>query len=143
MFEAERLKKLHEAATPGPWELCAHLESPEADAGCRCGYRGVVYGPERDGFAVFQPGHDPEIVGQEGLGPQRYPRVTEIANSQLLAYLRNAVPAILAMAEREKRMREALERIAKASSTDAAALPFTPWAMQETARRALGEEKAS
>lgn len=70
--------------TPGPWGLCAHLQSIEKDQGCRCGYRGVIYGP--DGyFAICQPGHDADEPGQEGLGPRRYDRETEIANAHLIA----------------------------------------------------------
>lgn len=61
------------------------------------------------------------------------------AEGALSRYLKECVPAILALAEREKRMREALERIMildrKEGDVDG---------MYATiARRALGEEKAS
>ena len=93
---AEDLERLLEKAAPGPWELCQHLKGIEEDAACRCGYRGVVYGPEVEGFAVFQPGHQPAPAGQEGSEPPRYDRPTEIANSQVIVALRNSGPDIIA-----------------------------------------------
>lgn len=78
--------------TPGPWHLCQHLRGVDEDRACTCGYRGVIYGPEHDlPMAVCQPGHDAEPIGQEGLGPVRYPREVEIANAHLIA----AAPTLL------------------------------------------------
>lgn len=75
--------------TPGPWHLCAHLKYEDQ---CSCGYRGVIYGPEGDGKAICQPGHEPAPEGQEFTEPQRYPRDVEIANAHLIA----AAPDLLA-----------------------------------------------
>jgi hypothetical protein len=112
--DLSELRALEQRATPRPWELCQHLKSEAADAACRCGYRGVVYGPsEHDATAVFQPGHElPRREEEWGSEPARYERPVEIANSQLMVRLRNAAPALLdAYAERD-RLREALEQIA-------------------------------
>ncbi|MGQ3671831.1 hypothetical protein ACT6QG_05485 [Xanthobacter sp. TB0136] len=100
----EELRKLLDAATPGPWSLCHHLRSKENDEGCSCGYRGVVFGPELEGFAVCQPGHDPAPVGQEGLVPQRYPRATELANAQLIAHLPDLAAELLKLRERNAQL---------------------------------------
>lgn len=89
----EGLKVAH---TPGPWFVCRHLESVDADNGCRCGYRGVIYGPEHStAMAICQPGHEPAPAGQEGSEPGRYPREVEIANAHLIA----ASPALYAACE--------------------------------------------
>lgn len=72
--------------TLGPWSVCHHLNSKKDDDSCPCGYRGVVWGPDKNiAFAVCQPGHDPEITGEEGMGPARYSRDVEIANAHLIA----------------------------------------------------------
>lgn len=82
MTALEEIKKALEGVTPGPWELCAHLKYNDA---CSCGYRGVIYGPEPDGFAICQPGHEPAPEGQEGTEPPRYTRDVEIANMRYIA----------------------------------------------------------
>ncbi|MFC0280530.1 hypothetical protein ACFOHK_08405 [Falsigemmobacter intermedius] len=87
----KELRALVGEATPGPWELCAHLRH-ENENGCTCGYRGVIFGPGQEGYAVCQPGHEPAPHGQEGSEPPRYPREVEIANSRLIA----ATPALAA-----------------------------------------------
>lgn len=69
--------------TPGPWHLCAHLKNIDKEIDCKCGYRGVIYGPEPEGYAICQPGH--ESHGWDGLEPPRYDRMTEIANAHLIA----------------------------------------------------------
>lgn len=85
-MDLDKLEALAKAATPGPWTLCHHLKSVEHDKGCTCGYRGLIYGPDDVvPMAICQPGHDAEPEGQEGLGPQRYERETEIANAGWIA----------------------------------------------------------
>lgn len=75
-----------EGFTPGPWEVCQHLKSVADDAACRCGYRGVIFGPDPDiAYAICQPGHQPAPEGEEGTEPARYPRAVEIANAHLIA----------------------------------------------------------
>ena len=109
----EELKALAEKATPGPWDLCQHLKSVDADNACSCGYRGVVFGPEHDvAMAVFQPGHERPVREEEwGSEPPRYPREVEIANSHLIVALVNNLPAILSALEAVPVMKEALEDI--------------------------------
>lgn len=80
------LRAKAEAATAGPWSLCQHLKSVEDDIACRCGYRGVIWGPDHDrAMAICQPGHDAEDPEQAGLAPERYPRPQEIANAAFIA----------------------------------------------------------
>lgn len=79
MFEAERLRSLHEDATPGPWR----------DAGGDAIIAGIGHGFSAPGSFVSE------------------------ADRDLMIFLRNYVPAILAMAEECKRMREVLERISR------------------------------
>jgi hypothetical protein len=113
----ERLERLSSVATPAPWHLCQHLKSMEDDTACPCGYRGVVSGPEHDDmFAVFQPGHElPRHEEEWGTEPARYPREVEIANSQLIVAMRNALPDLLATITRltaeNERLREGLGHI--------------------------------
>lgn len=81
MIDVEKLKKLHEDATPGPWEQ-------------ESGYLGddpycSIYVTDADG----EPQGLAEINDSIEAGQ---------ANSELLTFLRNAVPAILALAEREQ-----------------------------------------
>lgn len=79
--------------TPGPWSVCQHLKSVECDSACKCGYRGVIFGPdEHVAMAICQPGHDrPQREEEWGTEPQRYPREVEIANAHLIA----AAPTLL------------------------------------------------
>lgn len=68
------LRALLARATPGPWHLCQHLKGVEQDTACSCGYRGVVYGPEDEGCAVFQdtsPNCVAGVVRREGYGCPR------------------------------------------------------------------------
>ncbi len=95
-----------EAGTPGPWELCAHLADEKVDAGCGCGYRGVIYGPEHNTpFAVCQPGHQPAPEGQEGTEPARYHRKVELANARRIARLPDLEVAYLTLAAENATLR--------------------------------------
>lgn len=106
MTALEEIKKALEGVTPGPWELCAHLKHNDA---CSCGYRGVIYGPEPDGFAICQPGHEPAPEGQEGTEPPRYPRDVEIANMRYIAAVNPAaISELLSTLESLQRENERL-----------------------------------
>lgn len=100
-MNTDELRELIARATPGPWHLCQHLKSMEADQGCSCGYRGVIFGPDKDvAYAICQPGHEPAPEGQEGTEPQRYPRETELVNSALIVAAINALPELLDRSDR-------------------------------------------
>lgn len=77
--------------TPGPWALCHHLQSPEKDASCGCGYRGGIWGS--DGEHIVCEMGSTETAGQEGMSPPRYERPVELANARLIA----AAPEMLGM----------------------------------------------
>ena len=84
--------------TMGPWHLCAHLANDDEN-GCSCGYRGVIYGPQREGYAVCQPGHEPAPEGQEGTEPPRYERSQEVRNARLIAVAPDMRTTILALCD--------------------------------------------
>lgn len=121
--------------TPGPWKLCHHLQSPEKDVSCPCGYRGGIWGSDGE-HIVCEMGSQP-IPGQEGMEPPRYARSVELANARLIAAapdLLGALKFILAFYEPGQRyldtnawkQAEASARaaVAKATlSTDASAAP--------------------
>lgn len=91
-IDTDKLTALDEAATPGPWEQ-------------ESGYLGddpycAIYVTNADG----EPQGIAEVNDSIEAGQ---------ANAELLTLLRNSVPAILAMAEENRRLREALERCAK------------------------------
>lgn len=109
----EAIKKALECVTPGPWDLCAHLKDNDA---CSCGYRGVIYGPEPEGFAICQPGHEPAPEGQEGTEPPRYSREVEIANMRYIAAVNPAAVSDL-ISEIDRLQRENAEL--KAESDEA------------------------
>lgn len=92
------LNKADVKHTPGPWSVCQHLKSVECDSACKCGYRGVIFGPdEHVAMAICQPGHDrPQREEEWGTEPQRYPREVEIANAHLIA----AAPTLLEALEK-------------------------------------------
>ncbi len=120
-----KLRALSATATPGPWELCQHLKSAEDDAACRCGYRGVVFGPNADAaYAVFQPGHErPRREEEWGTEPARYERTVEIANSHLIVEAVNSLPVLLNAVEQayeagRRDMREAAGKVAQDEADD-------------------------
>lgn len=83
--------------TPVPWSLCQHLKSVEDDAACKCGYRGVIFGPEHDvAMAICQPGHEkPRREEEWGSEPASYPRAVEIANMQFIVHAVNNHDALV------------------------------------------------
>jgi len=135
MFEAERLKKLHEFATKGDLSTAEryteheHIECP------------VCQG---DGEVLAS---DYCNIDGKALGVQFYGIGNEFgAHEALWSYLVHSVPAILAMAEREKRKREAVMGIDDDYMTSEKHHPgyvLIPTAKFEAIRSALGEEKAS
>ena len=56
-----RLKQLAEAATPGPYKACFHLESKENDESCPCGYRGGVWSTKADAIICEMGGSKNEM----------------------------------------------------------------------------------
>ena len=90
--------------TMGPWHLCAHLANDDEN-GCSCGYRGVIYGPQREGYAVCQPGHEPAPEGQEGTEPPRYERSQEVRNARLIAVAPDMRETILTLCAEIERLR--------------------------------------
>ena len=76
------------AHTPGPWRLCFHLESPENDASCPCGYRGGIWSGDGESL-VCEMGGTPDCYGE-----QVYPqpdRQTTLVNARLIS----AAPQLL------------------------------------------------
>lgn len=94
--------------TMGPWHLCAHLANDDEN-GCSCGYRGVIYGPQREGYAVCQPGHEPAPEGQEGTEPPRYERSQEVRNARLIAAAPDMRETILTLCAEIERLRRMLD----------------------------------
>lgn len=104
------LERLALAATPGPWKLCHHLQSPESDKDCPCGYRGAVWGPDGE-HILFEMGST-ETPGQEGMEPPRYERSVEIATAQYIAAA-NPTAILALLAELKAARNDALEEAAK------------------------------
>jgi hypothetical protein len=114
-IDAEKLRALDAEATPAPW---------------------VTQGVPYDGLKgpIILGGPDRIYVAQTVYDMQSATEIHAIdEDTELIAYLRNLVPAILAMAEENKRLREALGDIANESSDR--------WA-RDLARRALGKERS-
>ena len=80
---AERLRKLHEEATPGPWE---HVE------------KGRVFNARHlvtAGYVAYPGGNDPEDETPETLAAEALTERTGV----LIASLRNALPALADIVE--------------------------------------------
>lgn len=162
-LNAERLRALDEAATAGPWDIwrekIADLSAAKLELCLQ------VDCTENSIDALVMLNADGKCPGLTGCGP------SSDANAELLAYLRNAVPAILAMAEERDRceqhrndlydkvmaqvteigalkaanarMREALERIALSGDGEDVFERSTLYGTFQTiARRALGKDQA-
>lgn len=145
-FSADKLRALDEAATPGPW---AYRPDEFDDWGV------VKAPPQRpDGFEydlsfVLAQFRDPAATDPITQHEHRAAKTDPWkGNAELVTFLRNAVPAILAMAEHNQRMREALDWYAeqgagcrKITSEGEKARFALDKDGGERARRALGEGK--
>jgi hypothetical protein len=127
MFEAERLKKLHEFATKGDLSTAEryteheHIECP------------VCQG---DGEVLAS---DYCNIDGKALGVQFYGIGNEFgAHEALWSYLVHSVPAILAMAEERERMREGIATVIEHFDGKR---PAKLWTDTERLLRALGEGK--
>lgn len=112
-IDTDKLRALDEAATPGKWFV---TEQGGAVKGTR--QHTTASGKEIDVCGRISATHD-------GTSAQRD------ADYALIVELRNTVPAILAMAEENKRLREALEMITTVQDGEQS------WYARDIARRAL------
>lgn len=118
-FDADKLRALDEAATPGPWETDNEYDGDgyaSSGGGCTSGWNNYFVGAEIDGkwrTLLDTVNSDHKLIedDRDGDGGMAWD-VIGMANAELVAHLRNLVPAILAMAEENKRLREALRSIA-------------------------------
>lgn len=90
-MKVEELERLHEAATPGPWNHLGY-----------CGQDGNIHGPRQTPIVRLSAG-----VTSAETGHQCY------ANAALIAALRNALPDIIVMARERDSYKAALEPFAK------------------------------
>jgi hypothetical protein len=96
-LNVERLRELDAAATAGPWAYRPELHDD--------------WGVVRAGRFWICQAKDPAVCTDEQLSEHRAAKTDPWqGNAELIPFLRNAVPAILAMAEGNARLREALER---------------------------------
>jgi len=65
-----------------PWKMCHHLQSPEKDASCPCGYRGGIWGVEGETMVLEMGSTVTE--GHESLTIPRYKREIEIQNAHFI-----------------------------------------------------------
>lgn len=99
-MKLEEIEQLIDAATPGPWKLCFHLQSKENDEKCRCGYRGSIWGGDKE--AVVCEMGSTVIKGEEGLEPPGYGREQELINARFIAASRTLMRKFAAVAEAAK-----------------------------------------
>lgn len=105
MLSDEEMKWLGEvdarenAATPGAWRQCFHVDSVNADNLCPCGYRGNIMSVTTDA-QVCELGVDDTGQGADMLG--RSPRAMQVADAHFIAHARTDIP----------RMRELVDRLA-------------------------------
>ncbi|HUD91216.1 hypothetical protein [Sphingobium sp.] len=148
-LNAERLRALDEAATAGPWDIWREKIADLAAAKLELCLQVDCTENPIDALIMFNA--DGKCPGLTGCGP------SSDANAELLAYLRNAVPAILAMAEenaRSEKHRNDLYDKVMAQVTEIGALKAEVARLREVveplatrddsigddARRALGKE---
>lgn len=102
--DINRLRELHEAATPGPWWTFYY------DAGDKDEYDNCpsIQAPEKEDCAVIHWDGFKQKYWTSANGDQRQID----ANAALIVALRNALPTLIAEAERAKLLEDALRRIA-------------------------------
>lgn len=104
-FELSEIRARCEAATPGPWKLCHHLESEEKDKSCPCGFPGDIWGPDFDGrMNNVVCGIGPHCYEGSDMIP-RYERSVELKNAAFIAASREDIPKLL---DEVERLRKAL-----------------------------------
>jgi hypothetical protein len=91
MINADELKRLMGEATPGPWRVAGDARSPD------------IYGPKEWAVAL---GECAQNCG--------YIHWNNLADADLICAAVNALPELLAMAEENARLREALKPFAEA-----------------------------
>jgi len=114
-LNATKLRELHKAATPGPWDADT-LNSEGSYGSGGDTHEGfattAIY--DADGKVLLDALNSDAILVQEEWdedGGRAYD-LTSAANASLITYLRNAVPDILALIEERDRLREEVETLA-------------------------------
>ena len=105
-IDTDKLRALDEAATPGPWET--DHEADEITRSHDYFVGAEVGGKWRTLMDTVNSDHKLIEDDRDGEGGMAWD-VIGMANAELVAHLRNLVPAILAMAEDNRRLREALD----------------------------------
>lgn len=108
------LRELHEKATPGPWENCAwtgQCHKRHQHGGPSCKYDPVCLTGEYWEQHVSANGH--EIIGSDESGP-----ILSREDASFIAAARNALPALLAIAEAAIADRKAQEAVSMACLDD-------------------------
>ncbi|WP_324694553.1 hypothetical protein [Novosphingobium sp. RL4] len=143
-IDTDKLRALDEVATSGPWET--DHEADEITRSHDYFVGAEVGGKWRTLMDTVNSDHKLIEDDRDGEGGMAWD-VIGMANAELVAHLRNLVPAILAMAEENKRLREALEPFAECCDQIADTEDDGEWAKfrllvrnYRTARRALGKE---
>ncbi len=105
MIDPDKLRALDEAATPGPWETDSEYDGDAIATsyeGCSNGYHNYFVGADIGGkwrTLLDTVNSDHKLIedDRDEDGGRTWDVIGK-ANAELVAYLRNAVPAILAMA---------------------------------------------
>lgn len=103
--------------TATPWGLCHHLQSPEHDASCQCGYRGSIWSADGE-HIVLEMGSSPDHDGDGKLMGHTMPqadRATQLADAAFIVTAVNAyddhVSRVEALERENAELRMALENI--------------------------------
>lgn len=92
----ERLRKLHDEATPGPWQADHH-------------YPVYLWGPEKKMIADTPSGKDEYLLRMRGTG-DRIPIKQQAANLRLCAELRTELAQIMKVMEAAELMRRSIRQ---------------------------------